>query len=225
MPSQNLIIQFINPAFLGVELFVSTIVIVLCLSIYFKTKDMFRLTRHKGIDYFRNTFVFLAGAYFFRFVFLLIMLSKFTLDLHFRGRIFNPLFLVIISYFSTMAIISLFLSISWKKIKIKGIDTLTHVVAVTVAVLAFITREPLIIIISQAILLLVTALLSLRPHKKSKKFSKLFAIYILLFLFWIVGLIPLGSRRLIPCEFNIAGQIIALIVFIIIYYKVSKWIK
>jgi len=51
---------------LGTELFYSFIIIVCSLIIYFGTKELYKLSSHKGIKYFRQAFLFFAIAYFFR---------------------------------------------------------------------------------------------------------------------------------------------------------------
>lgn len=141
-----------------------------------------------------------------------------------RSFIF-PLILVIISYSSTMAIISLFLSVSWKKFEKMQIKILPHIFAILISFVAFISREPLLLIGSQFTLLLLTAVLAFISHKKSKKFSKLFMIYSLLFLFWMIGLMPFSSRMFLPHGLIPLFYIISLFIFVIIVYKVHKKVK
>ena len=216
---------FANPWIMGVELAFSAIIIALCLIIYFKTKEAFKLTKHKGISYFRNTFIFLALAYLFRLFPMIFMLSSIATDVRPSRFMMVPFSMVFISFFSTMAIISLFLSTTWRKFGSKYTRLAAPIIALIISILAFLSREPLILISCQATLLLLTAVLSLKFHRRSSKFSKLFTIYILLFLFWILGLIPLSSRRLIPHEYTFAAQIVSFFIFITIFYKVHKWIK
>ena len=216
---------FLNPQIFGIELAFSIIIILLCLVIYFKTKEAFKLTKHKGIDYFRKTFLFLAFAYLFRFVSSILVLSRITLDLRFPRILMGPLSLIFVGYFSTMAIIYLFLSTSWRKLRWKSIRFIVPIVAIIISLAAFLSREPLILISCQAILILFTGILSFKLHKKSTKFSKLFAIYILLFIFWMAGLVPLSSRWFFPRSWILIIHIISFAIFITIFYKVHKWIK
>lgn len=213
-----------NPWMFSSEFVFSIVVIVLCFIIYFKTKDAFNLTQHKGIGFFRKTFLFLALAYMFRYV----------LRLHFLTRIFDlalppfyvqPITLLISSYFSTMAIFYLFLSLTWKRLKLKYMNWLAHIIALIIAISSFLTGEPLFVIVCQAILLIATAIFSLRLSKKSHKLSKLFTIYVMLFFFWILSLLPFTTRRILPMEVNYVTQIISFILFIMVFIKVSKWIK
>ena len=98
----------LHPFLFGGELF-SIIVITLCLVIYFKTKKVFDLTKHKGINYFRMAFLFLAIAYSIRLVSRILMLLGIVIDVYILpGYLVFPAFLVLIGYSSTMAIIYLF---------------------------------------------------------------------------------------------------------------------
>ena len=216
---------FPNPILFGFELIFSTFIILLCLIIYFKTKEAFKLTKHRGIEYFRKTFLFLAFAYLFRFISSALMIFSITNGIRFPRFLFGPLSLIFVSYFSTMAIIYLFLSISWKRLNWKGARFIVPIIAVMISLVAFFSREPLIIILIQAVLIVSAAILSFKLHKKSAKFSKLSAIYILLFIFWMIGLAPLSARRPFPHEFVLIIHALSFIIFMIILYKVHKWLK
>lgn len=216
---------FFNPAFFGVEIILTLLIAVLCLLIFFRTKDVFALTKHKGIQYFRNTFLFFALAYIFRLVLVLIQLSMIHFEWYAPRWIMMPLSMVLTTFLSTLAIISLFLSTSWKKMESKWPVYVLYLAVLIILLLSFITRELLIPVVLQALLLVFTAVVSYSVHKKSGKFSRLFVIYILLFLFWIVGLIPLINMRPFPFEFNIISQAMSIAIFTIIFYKVNKWAK
>lgn len=211
-----------NPLVPFTESLFSLVIIILCLIIYFKTKEVSNLTKYRGIEYFRRTFLFLALSYLFRFF---SRIPSIIFDIPHYRAFFMLLGLIFVSFFSTMAIISLFLSISWKHIRWRYVDVIAPIVALLVSISAFFTREPLILILSQAFLLILTAILSFRVHKKSNKFSKLFTTYVLLFLFWIIGLFPLSTRCFFPGELVIFIHIIAFIIFLLIFYKVKKWVK
>jgi len=214
-----------NPVVFLSELAFTIVLIMLCLVIYFKTKELFGLTRYKGIDYFRKTFLFLAISYLFKFISTAIMLSTINSGFPMQRSPLVPISLMLVSYFSTMAIIYLFLSFSWKNIKLKYISLFAPVLAALISVFAFISRESLIVVSCQALLLLFAGIFSHAVHKKSKEFSKLFAIYILLSIFWLIGLVQLSPRRFFPPGLNFIAQLISFIILIAIYYKVNKWVK
>ena len=64
-----------------------------------------------------------------------------------------------------------------------------------------------------------------KKHKKGKKILPMRAVYLLISIFWLINLFVLGPRRFLPFELKLALQIISVIVFFIIYYKVAKWVK
>ncbi|MBW2994176.1 hypothetical protein KY315_02015, partial [Candidatus Woesearchaeota archaeon] len=179
--------MFHNPLWFVTELGYTLIVIFLCFLIYFKTKDMYDLTKHKGIYYFRNTFLFFGLAYMFRFVFGLIRMTDQWLDIIYipRGTMM-PIMILFTGYFSTMALLCLIYSTVWKRYSSKDFFIAANILAVLIAIAAAISPE--VFIITQAILLVVAITLSVVLRKKSK-FSKVFLLYFLLFMFWIISLI------------------------------------
>ncbi|MGE0793378.1 MAG: hypothetical protein AB7V77_04350 [Candidatus Woesearchaeota archaeon] len=217
--------RYISPYFIGVELFVTIFIIFLCILIYFKTKEVFDLTKHKGIFYFRNTFLFLAISYFLRLIMVLIRLNSLP-PMH--SNIYFLITSIIISYISTMAILLLFLSTTWKYFNSKYTLIFTNILALLISLFAFLTHEPQIVAFIQLILFLSTIIFSIISHKKLKnknKFSNILIIYFLLFLFWFTSMLPLGKKYIIPFEYIIPFQILSLIIFFIIYFKVKKWTK
>jgi len=53
---------------LWVDAIYTFIIILVCGIIYAKTRELYALTGHKGIHYFRNVFLFFALSYFFSFL-------------------------------------------------------------------------------------------------------------------------------------------------------------
>jgi hypothetical protein len=215
----------IDPTRLAVELGYSTILVVLCFMIYIKTREIYDLTKHEGVNYFRMTFLFFGLAYIFRFLDILSMLVTLTFDTHFFMDIFRiiPIPLVINGYFSTLAILSLTYSIIWKNFNIKHTLLLFNIIAITASGIAFVSRSPFLLILTQAILLIFTIVMACYFYFKSGKFSQLFILYVLFLLFWIINLLTLGPQRFIPFELQTAFQIISIAVIGIIYQKVAKW--
>jgi len=222
MPPFNLI----DPTRLVVELSYTLIIVFLCFTIYYKTKEIYDLTNHEGINYFRLTFIFFGLAYISRFIFVLIKLMGVTFDLDFPRNIFGNFPLVLIGYFSTMAILSLTYSILWKKLQIKHIFLIFNVIALLISGIAFFSRSSFILTLAQAVLLIFTSIIIVYYIiSKSGKISRLYMLYILFFLFWIVNLIALGPRRFIPFEIQTVFQIISVVVIGIIYRRVAKWTR
>jgi len=216
--------HLIDPTRLAVELVYTLIVVFLCFTIYYKTREIFGLTKHEGIKYFRITFLFFGLAYISRFISVLLKLMVVTFDIYFPIHIFGIFPLLFIGYFSTMAILSLTYSILWKKLHIKHTFLLFNVIAVLISGIAFFSRSPSILILAQAVLLIFTSIIIAHYiFSNSRKISRLYILYILFFLFWIVNLIALGPRRLLPIEIQTVFQVISIAVIGIIYYKVAKW--
>jgi hypothetical protein len=89
--------------------------------------------------------------------------------------------------------------------------------------MAFITRSPFTLLIIHAILTILAIVFIFRK-KENKKQIKTRALYMLVLLTWVINLFSAGGP-FFPREFDQVFQGFALILFIIIYYKVAKWIK
>ncbi len=216
----------IDPTRLVVELSYTLIVVFLCFAIYYKTKEIYNLTNHEGINYFRLTFLFFGFAYISRFISVLIKLMGITFDIDFPRFIFGNFPLMLVGYFSTMAILSLTYSILWKKLQIKHIFLIFNVIALLIFVITFISKSSVILTLTQAVLLIFTSIIiAYYIISKSGKISQLYVLYILFLLFWMVNIIALGPRRFIPFEVQIVFQIISVAVIGIIYYRVAKWTR
>ncbi len=217
--------HLIDPARLTAELGYTLTVVFLCFMIYFKTREIYGLTKYKGINYFRITFLFFGLAYIFRFLDILFMLVTLTFDTHSFIDVFRifPVSLVLNGYFSTLAILSLIYSIIWKKLNIKHTLSLFNAIAILISGIAFVSKSPFLLTLAQAALLISTIIMAC--FIKSRKFSQLFILYVLFLLFWIVNLLALGPRRFLPFEIQTTFQIISIVVIGIIYYKVAKWTK
>jgi hypothetical protein len=215
--------HLIDPTRLAVELGYTIIVVSLCFMIFFKTREIYDLTKHNGIKYFRITFLFFGVAYLFRFLSILSILMKTTFDIYLPIHIFKIFPMAFVGYFSTMAILSLTYSTIWKELQIKHPLLLFNVIAVLISCIAFISMSHSLLILSQAVLLSFAILMATHSYSKSRKTSQLFILYILFFLFWIVNLFILGPKRFLSIEIQIAFQILSIAVIGVIYHKVTKW--
>jgi hypothetical protein len=214
----------IDPTRLLVELSYTLVVIFLCFMIYLKTREIYDLTKHEGIKYFRITFLFFGFAFLFRYISFYFLFTGITLDIYLR-HIIMIFPLVFNGYFSTIAILSLIYSIIWKQFQIKHIFLIFNIVAIVISVIAFISRSPYLLTLSQTVLLVFTILFVFYIYGKSRKVSRLFILYILFFVFWLANLFALGPIRFIPFEMQTAIQIVSIAVIGIIYHKVAKWTK
>lgn len=216
-------LHFIDPTRLGLEITFSLIIIVLCLMIYFRTNEMYNLTKHKGISYFRNTFLFFSLAYLFRVLLLMVILvtmgSKYQIM-----RIIHPLALIFTGLFSSLAIISLTLSLIWKNVKDNYLEYTMYFIALIIAISSIISRGPLTLLILELLLFIFTTIISLINLKKTNKKANLLVIYSLLFMFWLISIF---STTIIKVHHSINTLLLGIstLLFLIIFIKVKKWTK
>lgn len=219
---------FFIPLGFGIELIYTTIILIFCLLVYFKTREIYDLTKHKGIQFFRYAFLFFGLAYASRlFLYIIIAGNIFMFEPFMppRHMFIMPVSNLIVAYFSTMAILYLTYSTIWKRISSEHFLTFSNIVALFVAVMAFISRSPFIVSLIQLLLLVITIIISIRIYKKDKKKSHIIALYLLISVFWLINLFVLGPIRFLPFEIKVVFQLISIGVFIVIYYKVKKWVK
>jgi len=218
---------FLHPRVFGTELVYTIVILILCFLVYLKTKEIYDLTKHKGIQFFRYAFLFFGLAYASRlFLYLIIIgnsqLSRFLI----HRRTIMPLFNLLVAYFSTMAILNLMYSTIWKKINSEHFLTFSNIIALVIAVIAFVSKSPMIVSIIQLALLLITIIISTKTHnKKTKNISTTRKLYLLISLFWLINLFVLSPKSFLPFELKVFFQLISVLVFITIYHKVTKLIK
>lgn len=215
--------QFFDPVRFGTELVYTMIVVFLFFLVYHKTKDMYNLTKHIGIKYFRHAFLFFGLSYLVRLLLHLLQLGNFAFEMFQpRGFIF-PSALIFVGYFSTIAIFYLTYSIVWKKIDYKHFLLISNSIAIIVSLIAFVYRSPIILLTLQSALFLITLILSMVGHKKKKSSIRL--LYFFIMAFWLINLYLLTPRRFLPFEIKLIFQIISIGVFILIYNKVTVWTR
>jgi hypothetical protein len=218
----------LNPMIFSTELLFTIIAVIFCFIIYFKTREIYELTKHKGIRYFRDAFLFFGLSYVVRFIFSLSMFSGLAFDFIVPREMFGPLFILPLGYLSTMGIFYLIFSSIWKRFTNKAMLILGHIIAVLLSIVSFITRSHIMLLYLQSILLIIAVILSFTAKKDGKKLSGAKILYMLVAALWLINLwiIDKGGRRppFSPAT-EIFFHLVSLIVFIIIYYKVSKWLK
>ena len=216
-----------GPCDIGVELIYSLVLVILCLLVYFKTKEIYELTSHKGIKYFRAAFMFFTIAYLFRFLAHIFMFYQINYGIH--PRIMGLVGLLPFAFASSMAILSLAYSTLWKKLEFKKFNELylLYFLAILITLTVFITRSALIFLATQALLFIIAIIMSYKNFKEKKKkshFASLYTTYGLLFLFWIFNLAIFARIRYLHDTKPIFYFISALI-FGFIAYKVIKTTK
>ena len=214
--------QFFDPSMFGLELAYTTIIVILCFLVYHKTKEMYELTKHKGIHHFRNAFLFFGLSYVGRFLVHIFQLGMIALDIWMPRSIFFPIMMIIVGYFSTMALFFLGYSVIWKKIEYSKFIVFANIIATIVSLFAFISRSPMILSVVQLPLLVLIVVLILKKHSATKK-VQIKTLYISIAAFWLISLFLVGPKRMIPFELIFLLQGISIALFAIIYHKVTKW--
>lgn len=215
--------EFLSLGF-GSEIIYSFVVIACCLMIYFSTKEMYELSSHKGIKYFRMAFLFFAIAFFFRSsIRFLLMFIHIPRHFVFSPAFFGTITFLFFIYASSMAIFYLLYSLIWKKwkFKINGI-VLFHFLAVAISFVSVFSNKILLILLLQIILFFFVAVLGYLAHNKNKKKkNQIYFVYLLLFAFWILNIVDI----LIP-DFFVLSQLaiflMSLGLFLFITYKVLR---
>lgn len=213
-----------NPIMFEIEAAYTLIVVILCFLVYFKTKEIYDLSKHKGIECFRNAVLFFGLAYASRFIVYIFQLWEMAYDLFIPRSWFMPIFMIPTSFFSTIAIFYLAYSTFWRKVKYKHFLMFAYGASILISVIAVVSRSPMMVSLVQLPLLLLTLVVIL-ARKSEKKKSPIRALYFLIALFWLLNLFVLGPRMFLPREFNIASQIISIGIFGLLYYKVVKWTR
>ena len=217
--------HFFDPMIFGTELVFTIIAFIFCFAIYYKTRESYELTKHPGIRYFRDAFLFFGLSYVMRFLFSLVLFSGMAFDFFIPREMFAPLFILPLGYLSTIAIFYLIFSLVWKRVNNTKILVLGHLIAILVPLLAFLTRSHMLLLYMQTVLLIIAVLLLLFIRKEKAGLSKTKILYLLVFGLWLINLFVIDSRRPFPPEIEILFRAVSLIVFILIYYKVYKWAR
>lgn len=205
----------------GTELLYAFVIIAVSLIIYFSTKELYELSKHKGIKYFRLAFLYFAIAYFFRtFILFLVRYLNIGRILDFSPRLFGPITMFIFMYASTMAILYLLYSLIHKKLGENKL-TLFHIIAIAISAVTVFTRNVGILLWIQALLLIFIITIGYQSYKKSDKNKSLYIIYILLFIFWMLNILDI----IIPDFFRLTKlfiYLVSVLLFLIIQHKVSR---
>ena len=213
------VLEQLAKASLGTEVLYSFVIIAVSLIIYFGTKEMYNLTSHKGIKYFRLAFLFFAITFFFR-SFIKFLLLSFDIERAIEIQGIGILSFLVFMYASSMAIFYLLYSVMWKKWGENKI-TIFHILAIAIAVVAFIIRSPGIILLIHLILfafLAIVIFLSYHESKKRRKGHHLHVIYMLLFAFWILNIMDLATNAL--GTFKLLVYLASTRIFLTILYRV-----
>ena len=220
------------------EIIFTIIIITLCILIYTRTKEMYQLSKYKGIKYFRITFLLFALTYLSRFLFVIIYLGYRLTETHLRlGFIMHYTTIIPLSILSTLALLYLAYSTIWKRLAYNQfiIFALAYAFVVTIVTT---TLQSITSLILLQLPILLFAFIQLRKSKHAKKTktqikttnNNIHTMYSLLAVFWILSFFVIRIPRIhitmiLPLWAKIILQLLAIGSFAIIYYKVLKWVR
>lgn len=205
----------------GIEILYSFVIIVCSLMIYFSTKELYELTNHKGLKYFRLAFLFFAISYGLRALVKLMILYFGRSTIH-PGTL-NHFSLGFLLYFSVMAIFFLLYSVlckNWKHSKWRIL--VAQGIAILIAVITPLFRNrtyPILINMLLLALVLITVIFAYRETRNKKKGLNLLGIYVLLSFFWILNIVDIMTPNFLS-KFQLFVYIVSIGVFMSILYKV-----
>jgi len=214
------------PNTFGMELIYSFVIIFCSLLVFFSTKKMYNVSKYPGIKYFRLSFLFFAITYFFKsFISFLFLVFEMHEMIEFSGLFLGILILLFFMYSSTMAIFYLLYSVVWKNFKEKRFTLLLiHILVLVISAWSILVNEVRILLGFQVFIFLFIAVYNYRCFKKFKNLKKpgqLHAIYLFLFVFWMLNLADLLISGFDPIV-EILISIVSIGIFLTILYKVVK---
>ena len=203
--------QFLAQQTLNLEVLYSFVIILCSLMIYFGTKELYELSSHKGIKYFRLAFLFFAIAYFFRsFIKFILVYFEVTELIRIPPQAFGEITLFVFMYFSLMAIFFLLYSVMWKKWNHeKKMKYLFHFMAGIIAILFVIFPNPIFYLLINLGVLAISIAIVLLARQNKRKSNYMYIAYILLTIFWTLNIIEIFTPNyLLDINNNIHHNII-----------------
>lgn len=205
---------------LAVETLYGLAILAICVVLYSKISELYSLTEHKGLLYFKNIFLFFGIAYFIRVfhIFFIYLLQDII-----SARLLLALSLFALTYFSNLAFFSIVFMLLQKRLPLwiqepalfySGIGFLSLTILLTGSYLYLIALQAIFVV------LLMLVLLIYRTNKHSFLSQNRLTFFLLMF-FWVITTIPFGKDLVSPI-LRIPIYMLSISVFAWIYYRVEK---
>jgi len=196
----------------GIELLYIAIIIALCAIILWKTKESYELTKHKGIKYFRMTFLFLLFGYILRFILLVMFIYRDHYGHQFLTQMkATPFFLM--GYFTVMSLFALIYATLHKKIK-WSFETLGVIAVIFSSLVVFGSFDIFLVLIALGLLVYFVVKIFMRG------LSKMNVLYFSLFVLWMLHLFTLEKGISVGQKFMLYLGSVAILAFLT--YKVFR---
>lgn len=192
-----------------------------CLAIFFRTRELYSLSKHPGIFHFRNIFLYFSLAFLARLFFIAtVLLYEPRPMMHFGP---NIMAFLVFGYFSTMAVLSTAAAALSRKISAdrSALNNGMHITSIILSAFLFVTRTYDLLIIIQGLIFFFTVVMILLDKPRLSSLSGHNRLtYVLLFAFWLLNLF--SSLREIPFELKAGLYLVSAGIFLSIYMKVSR---
>ncbi len=188
------------PEFVGLEAVYFSVIFVACFLIYRRLRSVYKLTDYPGFYLFANIFLFLGLAYLMRCIVVILLASGVVLeDKPFEGvRGIMLLSLTFLAYTSSASILYAIYSLLWSRFSVHSGEVIIHVISLLagISVLFFRLLPAFLIFQLFLVLTLLIAILVNYRYYSSGKIRKVYPIYLLLFIFWLLNFsLALGLLR------------------------------
>ena len=157
-------IPMLRLEYLLLHLFIDLVLMSSAFYIFFKTKEIYDLSNHRGIKYFRLTFLFFGLGFLMK----VVMRSTRLLDFNLVSRGMITEFMLIITLLEALALIFLFSSLFWRKVKSRELSIgIISLMMFFVLCLVFVSYQ--LFVVFNALLLLGSILLVLYKLLRGRK--------------------------------------------------------
>jgi len=209
--------------FVGLETVYFLTIFLACFLIYRKIREVYRLTDYFGFHLFANIFLFLGLAYFMRFIVVILLASGVVFDSKpfedARGIMsFSVGFL---AYTSSVSILYAIYSLLWNRMVTHFGEVVIHIISLLAGFSILIFRFLPAFLIFQLLLILILLIVILINYRyySSEKIPKVYPVYLLLFIFWLLNSsLAFGLLK----EFRIFIYGLSVVVILIIGYEVLR---
>ena len=209
------------------EIIYHLFIICMCLVIYFRTKEIYELTGHCGLHYFRNFFVFFALASVFR-LFSFVTIFNYSMKTLNDAVFLDKICIFAMLFFGTVAFLSLAVSILARNHDIEGRERLmTDAVLYAgsaVIVLPFLAMRMEIVLIAILAVFFAAVMIYdlIREYNGNGRIiTKNRVTNLLLFIFWVLN-VQFYAKGLLPRGWLLPVMLLSAIIFFSIYLRLSR---
>ncbi|MBC7110276.1 MAG: hypothetical protein H5T46_04645 [Archaeoglobi archaeon] len=212
--------------FIAVEILYASVIFITCFLAYRRLREMYKISDYRSLHFFSNTFLFIGLAYFLRFIVEMFYASGLLFEeISFNDiRALMVLSFIFLTYASSAAMLYTIYSLMWKWTEKLPEEFFIHVISIILALTAIILRSPKIIVLSQItlmLLLVIAILINYRNYRAETGkgfFKRVYPLYILLFLFWLLNILLIFG--FLPPWFRIAIYVLSISIILLTCFRI-----